>query len=44
MDGKICSLNTDLDLTSSDDLTELAAAFGRAGVSPLHITHGEDGL
>jgi hypothetical protein len=44
MGGKVCPLNADLDLTSSDDLTELAAAFGRAGVSPLHITCGEDGL
>ncbi len=44
MDGKICYLNTDLDLTSPDDLTQLAAAFGAAGVSPLHVTHGEDGL
>jgi hypothetical protein len=44
MDGKISYLNTDLDLTSSADLTELAAAFKAAGVSPLHVTHGEDGL
>jgi hypothetical protein len=44
MDGKICYLNTDLDLTSSEDLTGLAAAFDTAGVSPLHVTHGEDGL
>jgi hypothetical protein len=27
VDGKICYLNTDLDLTSSDDLTALAAIF-----------------
>jgi hypothetical protein len=44
MDGKICYLNTDLDLTSSGDLTELAAAFRSAGVSPLHVSHGEDDL
>src|SRR5262245_4944640 len=33
MDGKSCYLNTDRTLTSSDDLTEFAAAFGTAGVS-----------
>ncbi len=44
MDGKICYLNTDLDLTPSEDLTELAGAFEAAGVPPLYVTHGEDGL
>ncbi len=44
MDGVISYLNTDLDLTSADDLTALAAAFEAAGVPPLHVTHGEDGL
>jgi hypothetical protein len=44
MNGRICYLNTDLDLTSHDDLTQLAAAFQSAGVSPLHVTDGEDGL
>jgi hypothetical protein len=44
MDSKISYLNTDLDLSSSKDLTELAAAFETAGVFPLHVTHHEDGL
>lgn len=41
MDGKICYLNTDLDLTSPDDLTELVAAFEAAGVNALHVTYGD---
>ncbi|HJT36508.1 MAG TPA: hypothetical protein VJ783_31080 [Pirellulales bacterium] len=44
MDGIITYLNTDLDLTSADDLTALATAFEAAGVTPLHVTQGEDGL
>jgi hypothetical protein len=44
VDGVISYLNTDLDLTSAGDLTELAAAFEAAGVSPLHVTQSEDGL
>lgn len=44
MDGVIHYLNTDLDLTSADDLTALAAAFEAGGVPPLHVTRGEDGL
>lgn len=43
MDGLISYLNTDLDLTSSDDLTALAAAFRVSGVLSLHVTHGKDG-
>jgi hypothetical protein len=37
-----CYLNTDLDLTSSEDLTALAAVFESRGVFPLHVTRGED--
>lgn len=44
MDGEICYLNTDLDLTSAEDLAELAAALERGGVYPLHVTRGDDGL
>jgi hypothetical protein len=44
MDNTICYLNTDLDLTSADDLTELASAFKAKGVWSLHVTRGDDGL
>ena len=44
MDDTIRYLNTDLDLTSAEDLTALAAALEAQGVFPLHVTHGEDGL
>lgn len=44
MNDTICYLNTDLDLTSSDDLTGLATVFESRGVFPLHVTSGEDGL
>ena len=44
MDGKICYLNTDLDLTSSDDLTALAAIFEARGLFPLFVNRGEDSL
>jgi hypothetical protein len=44
MDNSICYLNTDLDLTSEDDLTALATAFRSGGVYPLHVTQGPDGL
>ena len=44
MHGKICCLNTDLDLTSTDDLTDLAAELAAQGVYSLHVTCGEDGL
>jgi hypothetical protein len=37
-------LNTDLDLTSAQDLTALAAAFEDGGVPPLHVTHRADAL
>src|SRR5262249_41954692 len=37
-------LNTDLDVTSADDLTGLAAVLEAGGVFPLHVTRGEDGL
>jgi hypothetical protein len=43
VDGVIHYLNTDLDLTSADDLTALAAAFEAGGVPPLHVTQGDDG-
>ncbi len=43
MDNTIQYLNTDLDLTSADDLTELAKAFEATGVTALHVTHCEDG-
>jgi hypothetical protein len=44
MDNTISYLNTDLDLTSAEDLTALAAAFEGGGVPPLHVTHGADAL
>jgi hypothetical protein len=44
MDGVIGYLNTDLELSSAEDLTALASAFEAAGVLPLHVTLGEDGL
>lgn len=44
MDHSICYLNTDLDLTSADDLTALATAFEVEGIPPLHLTHAADGL
>lgn len=43
MDNTICYLNTDLDLTSSEDLTTLVALFGSRGVFPVHVTQGKDG-
>jgi hypothetical protein len=43
VDGTICYLNTDLDLTSSDDLTALAAVFESRGLVALFVVHGEDG-
>ena len=44
MDDTIHYLNTDLNLTSADDLTALAAAFEAQGVFPLHVTRRDDGL
>jgi hypothetical protein len=36
-------LNSDLDVTSADDLTALTAAFETKGMYALHVTRGEDG-
>ncbi len=44
MDGKIDYLNTDLDLTSAEDLTKLASALEALGVFPLHVGRGDDAL
>ena len=38
MDNTICYLNTDLDLTSTEDLAALAAAFDVGGAPSLHVT------
>jgi hypothetical protein len=43
LDGVIHYLNTDLDLTSPDDLTPLAAHFEARGVFPLHVMRCDDG-
>lgn len=43
-DGLFRYANTDLDLTSAEHLTGLAAAFEAQGVSPLHVTRADDGL
>ncbi len=43
MDTVTSYLNTDLVLTSPDDLTALADALAAHGVSPLHVTHGDNG-
>jgi hypothetical protein len=43
MDRQITYCNTDLDLTSSEDLTALAGAFGAASCVVLHVTHSEGG-
>jgi hypothetical protein len=42
--SQIQYLNTDLDLASERDLTELAAALTDDTVFPLSVTHGENGL
>lgn len=45
MDDTIQYLNTDLDLTSREDLTALAAALSTRGMHCLmEPTHGQDGL
>lgn len=43
MKSHISYLNTDLDLISQADLTELASQLESLGVSPLHVTLGGDG-
>jgi hypothetical protein len=43
VDNTICYLNTDLDLTSAEDPTALAAAFEIGSIPPLHVTHAADG-
>jgi len=44
LDGVITYLNTDLDLTSAQDLTTLARAFESRGVFALHVTRCDNGL
>ena len=44
MHNTICYLNTDLVLTSPNELTALAAIFESRGVYPLHVGLEEDGL
>src|SRR5688572_16885383 len=44
MDGVTYYLNTDLDLTSADDLTALTGFFKARGVFVLHGARAEDGL
>lgn len=43
MYGRISYLNTDLDLTSDDDLTILANALAARGVLPIHLAQEPDG-
>ena len=43
VDHTICYLNTDLDLRSGVDLTELIGAFETAGVFSLYGATGEEG-
>jgi hypothetical protein len=40
----ICYLNSDLDLTSSEDLLDLAGEFKSHGLFALNASRGEDGL
>ena len=44
VDGRIAYLNTDLDLTSPQDLTGLAGAFGSRGMYALHVARRDDGM
>jgi hypothetical protein len=44
MDNTICYLNTDLVLTSVEELSVLASAFEAEGVPALYVTHAEIGL
>lgn len=43
VDNEFCYLNTDLDLASRNNLSELVRAFDVAGVFPLHVGRGSDG-
>lgn len=43
LEGEIQYLNSDLDLQSDDDLTDLAAALTSRGLLDLHVTKGDDG-
>lgn len=43
MSNKIRYLNTDLDLESASDLTELVNALEAQGMFTLHLTHAENG-
>ena len=43
LEDEIHYLNSDLDLQSDDDLTELAAALKSQGLFDLHVTKGDDG-
>ncbi len=44
MNTKTCYLNTDLDLTSADDLTELVKVLEASRIPPLHVGRGKDGI
>ncbi|PQO30425.1 hypothetical protein DTL21_24025 [Bremerella cremea] len=39
-----CYRNTDLDLVSRDDLSDLAVALEKGGISPLHVTPSPNGF
>ena len=44
MNGLIQFLNTDLVLTSAEDLTALASSLDAAGLFPLQVALGDDGF
>lgn len=44
MNHRICYLNTDLDVTSAEDLNDLASALESTGVFPLHVTRHQSGI
>lgn len=44
MNRQICYLNTDLDVTSAEDLNDLASALESTGVFPLHVTRHQSGI
>lgn len=44
MKNALCYLNTDLDLTSANDLTSLTVALEKKGMFALHSARGEDGV